>query len=311
MLKRLLLIVSAFVLLLPGLWLRTDWLVNRPINRVNYERIRVGTSLKETERIIGKPNKTTFGEELLGFFLSSKSRQLDVILIDSDGGIEVDSEGLPRAKKESCCWTSGPNSLVVHVDPAGVVFHKYYFCDENTFPPSIFFNLLPFWSLLLAEAIGLVIVIYLCLTWHKKAQRSLGQTEIAPIHDDAGIQVDKPIPPWERSGGFRLDGKPHRGRFLRGFATVGFILSIVAFFTPCWGWMPGLLSAFICLTIRDLAHLDLDRMQTGLIDPRGKALTQEALRMARFGIWLSTSGILIWGAITVLLIYRDLFRHRM
>src|SRR5579871_4483278 len=93
-----------------------------------------------------------------------------------------------------------------------------------------------------------------------------------------GIQADKPLPPWERPGYFRLDGKPHRGGTLRSFAVVGFILGMVAFFTPCYGWIPGVVSVLICLTVRDLAYLDLDKMQTGLIDPRGKALTEEASR---------------------------------
>lgn len=39
-----------------------------------------------------------------------------------------------------------------------------------------------------------------------------------------GIQADKPVPPWELPGCFRLDCEPHRGDMLKRLAIAGLIV---------------------------------------------------------------------------------------
>ncbi len=122
-------------------------------------------------------------------------------------------------------------------------------------------------------------------------------------NDCTGIQADKPLPPWERPGCFRLDGKPHRGNLLWWLAALGFSLSLISVFIPCLGWMPALIGAGFCLTIHDYCYLHLKKMQTGEIDPRGKTLTESAAHLARIGIRLGACGAIFWMLICLLLIF--------
>jgi hypothetical protein len=69
-----------------------------------------------------------------------------------------------------------------------------------------------------------------------------------------GIQADKPGPPWERPGCFRLDCEPHRGELLWWLAYEGFFLGFLNLLASCsyltnllgisfgqFGWVPGLI----------------------------------------------------------------------
>ena len=116
----------------------------------------------------------------------------------------------------------------------------------------------------------------------------------------AGIQAEKPILPWERPGYFRLDGEPHRGDSLWWFAFGSCLFSGLASM-PIAGWMFGLLALTPCFVIRQMARRDLAKMRTGLIDPRGRAVTATAEEFARVGVWISLGGILFWGSVCLVL----------
>jgi hypothetical protein len=102
------------------------------------------------------------------------------------------------------------------------------------------------------------------------------------------------VPPWERPGGFRLDCEPHRGplllwlgRFSRGCGLL--------FTVPCLFGLSGLIGLPLGLTVWLLARRDLDRMQKGLLDPRGERETRQAWDYGWDGLVLSASGLLGWG----------------
>src|SRR5690242_9130190 len=114
-----------------------------------------------------------------------------------------------------------------------------------------------------------------------------------------GIQTEKPVPPWERPGCFRRDCEPHRGNFLWWLAFAGLILGILAL-APEYGWMPGLIGIFLGLCSRYMAKTDLAKMQAGLMDPFGRAVTGSAEDFSNAGLVLSVIGTVFWGGVVLL-----------
>jgi hypothetical protein len=100
-----------------------------------------------------------------------------------------------------------------------------------------------------------------------------------------GIQAEKPLPPWEQPGRFRLDCEPHRGRLLSRLATACVGMSIAL--------APVVL--LLGLTIWCLARRDLAQMRRGLRDPSGSQLTTTAMNGAAVAIALSSvPGLPMW-----------------
>jgi hypothetical protein len=58
------------------------------------------------------------------------------------------------------------------------------------------------------------------------------QADKPELHPEraAGIQAEKPAPPWERPGCFRLDCGPHRGELLWWLGYAGFAFGPSALF---------------------------------------------------------------------------------
>jgi hypothetical protein len=114
-----------------------------------------------------------------------------------------------------------------------------------------------------------------------------------------GIQIEKPIPPWERPGCFRLDCEPHRGNLLWWLASAGFILGLFALFPLC-GLIPGLLGIPFGLCSRHIAKADLAKMQAGLMDPAGEAVTSWAEKVSTEGLVYSIFGMVVWGGMVLI-----------
>jgi hypothetical protein len=91
-----------------------------------------------------------------------------------------------------------------------------------------------------------------------------------------GIQIDKPVPPWERPGCFRMDCERHRGNLLSRLALASFLLSV-----SCCGSFLGIPLGFWCWR---MAKQDLAKMKVGLIDRRGKKLTAFAEEWSFIGM---------------------------
>jgi hypothetical protein len=92
----------------------------------------------------------------------------------------------------------------------------------------------------------------------------------------AGIQADKPIPPWEQPGCFRLDCEPHRSGLLYCLAWIGLILSLVSSVTL---GLPLLVAFPVSLATWTMARRDLALMLKGLMDPQGEKRTRQALHL--------------------------------
>src|SRR5689334_7127653 len=107
-----------------------------------------------------------------------------------------------------------------------------------------------------------------------------------------GIQVEKPVSPWERPGCFRLDCEPHRGGFLRWMSFVSFVL---ACFAPipysCVLALPAIPPSF---TVWCLCRRDLAQMLRGLIDPTGYEKTQQARKHSLAALIMIVCGCGLW-----------------
>jgi hypothetical protein len=107
-----------------------------------------------------------------------------------------------------------------------------------------------------------------------------------------GIQADKPIPPWEQPGCFRMDCEPHRGDLLRGAGRAVLILGIVSLLP--FGFFLAPLAVPLGIATSFLALSDLRKMRQGLMDPDGKNLTTAAWKMSLGGLLMTLLGCLIW-----------------
>lgn len=127
-----------------------------------------------------------------------------------------------------------------------------------------------------------------------------------------GIQTNKPIPPWEQPGCFRLDCEPHRSTLLLWLAFPTFLPCFLSFMTlaellrnwrfnpvvNAWGCIDGDCVLLSCLDILIfsacgmalalpswlMAQHDLDKMRKGLMDPTDKNSTAGAWFFTRLGL---------------------------
>lgn len=133
------------------------------------------------------------------------------------------------------------------------------------------------------------------------------------MHDNRnGIQADKPVPPWERPGCFRMDCDPHRAPLLRvmGIASVvgglsGFLPLLFIFAGSPYGILGALflclvVSPLISLATRFMARSDLAKMEKGLIDPSGEEQTVKALADSKTGLGLNLGSIIGWVAVILI-----------
>jgi hypothetical protein len=97
--------------------------------------------------------------------------------------------------------------------------------------------------------------------------------------------------PWERPGQARRDALPHRGLRLDVLGTVSVLCGIVAFGL----FIPGLFGLPLGVTALAMARRDLRDMRFGLVDPRGKAQTEEAKRWAFWGVALNLAALMLAG----------------
>jgi hypothetical protein len=114
-----------------------------------------------------------------------------------------------------------------------------------------------------------------------------------------GIQVEKPILPWERPGCFRRDCEPHRGSLLASLACAGLTLGCLALY-PLDGLVFGLLGILVSLCSRYMAKADLAKMQAGLMDPYGEGVTASAKNLSTLGLAFSRVGTVVWGGLLLL-----------
>src|SRR5262249_2725145 len=111
-------------------------------------------------------------------------------------------------------------------------------------------------------------------------------------HHHEGIQVEKPIPPWERPGCFRMDCEPHRAgllRLLRPATVIAGLLSMLPF--------PFLVIGLpLSVTTWLMAGSDLAKMHKGQMDPGGKGLAIQARAAGLGGLVLNLLSGGCWGA---------------
>src|SRR5205823_3789971 len=130
------------------------------------------------------------------------------------------------------------------------------------------------------------------------------------VADDPGGARE--VPPWERPGCCRRDCEPHRGPFLLRLAAPGALLAqwalvLAAGLTWTRGWhrlsvlvdsaedccfvmalASGLGGLAAGATAWMLAQEDLERMQSGMVDPRGQASTRYARCAGVMAVVLAT-----------------------
>lgn len=112
-----------------------------------------------------------------------------------------------------------------------------------------------------------------------------------------GIQIDKPLQPWERPGCFRLDCEPHRAEVLSGLSIAGLIVSQVSMCLP----FLLILGMPFNIAIWFLARHDLAKMKKGLMDPTGQKVTAESKRTAGFAFVISIIWAVSWAMFLFLL----------
>jgi hypothetical protein len=89
--------------------------------------------------------------------------------------------------------------------------------------------------------------------------------------------------PWEAPGCCRRDCEPHRGELL---CLVGTISAICGLTTICLV-LPGLVAIPAGILVGIIARKDLESMNAGLMDPRGRELCERA--RIRSGIAVASS----------------------
>ena len=119
--------------------------------------------------------------------------------------------------------------------------------------------------------------------------------------------------PWEQPGELRRDAEPHRGRILILLAAATSVSGILTPFLPilfckfplpyrhdlCFLIMLVLSGAglLVGLTTWVMARADLSKMQTGMMDRHGKALTEEAKNWNFSGLLLNLALFLFAAAV--------------
>jgi hypothetical protein len=156
-----------------------DWLVGGPASRANYEQIRVGMPLRKAEEIVGEtaggwwqgPPSLPASAATGWVSVKTQTNRGPSALCE-----EVQSEGTPILSDKGNSlesWTNRTHKIDVLLDRKGIILGKAYFCDTETSVARRAFDKTPFWCVGLAEAVGLVILGYLCWTWLTKPRRHL------------------------------------------------------------------------------------------------------------------------------------------
>lgn len=112
-----------------------------------------------------------------------------------------------------------------------------------------------------------------------------------------GIQADKPLPPWEQPGCFRMDCEPHRAELLTAISILGLIVNQVSMCLPIF----LLIGMLLGMTTWLLAKLDLAKMSRGMMDPGGMKVTTEAKRNAEFALAIGIMWIVAWALFVLML----------
>jgi len=107
---------------------------------------------------------------------------------------------------------------------------------------------------------------------------------------DPGHQLDAEPRPWELPGAVRRDCEPHRGKLLVGLGVVIVLLGLGS----CGCAPIGLVTLPLALGVWRLASADLARMDTGLMDPGGRRLAEQARWDAIAGAVLPVFGLWVW-----------------
>ena len=111
-----------------------------------------------------------------------------------------------------------------------------------------------------------------------------------------GIQIEKPVPPWERPGYFRRDCEPHRSYLLWCLGFVSLFLGVLSLFPFC-GLMPGIVGISLGLCSRYMAKADLAKMRSGRMNPYGEGVTDLAMSLINNGLGFSIFGTILWGGL--------------
>jgi hypothetical protein len=164
---RLLLWVVAFILIFVGLWPLEDWILNWPASRMNYERIQLGMTLPEAESIVRKKAGRDWTPPALYW---------DFDEMQAEGPRALTNEGASRY------WTNSSHRIDLVIDAQGAIIGKSYLCNQDVNGIRRVIDMLPLWSIGLAEAIGLLLVVYLCLAWWRKSwSPNLDYTSTLPV----------------------------------------------------------------------------------------------------------------------------------
>src|SRR5579871_3930539 len=146
---RFLLFLLALILIYFGCWLPADWLLNRPLSRLDYERIRLGMSLDEVADILDQETEGGFtGRAWM---------------------IQSEEEPNSRGKLAHVEWLSNQTHCIfIEFDAQDRVIGKYY---QASAKPSLLLRVyyaLPSWSFILDGVIGLLLLVSLYLMRPKK-----------------------------------------------------------------------------------------------------------------------------------------------
>jgi hypothetical protein len=111
---------------------------------------------------------------------------------------------------------------------------------------------------------------------------------------DEHREGEKPVPPWERPGCFRMDCEPHRAGLLRLMGTASLIASYFSIPLPFPFLVVGLpLSGMTWL----MARSDLAKIQKGLMHPGGEWLAIAARKAGLSGLVFNLLSGVGWGAL--------------
>jgi hypothetical protein len=138
-------------------------------------------------------------------------------------------------------------------------------------------------------------------------------------------RLESVLEPWKLRPGFRRDGEPHRAELLTGlaqFSTAAAWVYVSVF--PFLFVLPGLVfsdkaarrdllwigSCLLCflppliaigsaLFTRNLAAYDLNQIDAGKMDPRGRAESEATGTAARAALWISILGPCGWGILVL------------
>jgi hypothetical protein len=99
-------------------------------------------------------------------------------------------------------------------------------------------------------------------------------------------------PPWERPGAYRRDGQPHRNGALMALGVASCVIGFASIFS--WFSILSPLGLAFGLWGWHWSRIDLQQMETGLVDPRGREDAEHAWGCAVGGVMLSTCAFVLF-----------------